>query len=118
MNARLPLIVEYSGVCHAPPGAPIPAPADMRFACNHGYSHEKCAHFPLETLVSALRFSILGQNEEMLHFMCIEESGYAPIRWHTLRYVAATDVLEPLVTGKCINAQALAFCRSYLNVDK
>ena len=118
VNARLPLIVEYSGVCHARRDAPVPAPEDMRVGCNHGYSRDECTHFPLESSAAALRYSVLGRDGAVLDLLCIEESGYAPIRWHTLRYVAATDALEPQVTSKCMNAQALAFCRSYLNVDK
>jgi hypothetical protein len=118
VNRRLPLIVEYGGVCHARLDAPVPAPDGMRVLCNHGYSHTECTHFPMESSVAALRYSVVGRDGAVLDIVCIEESGYAPIRWHTLRYVAATDALEPQVTSTCMNAQALAFCRSYLNVDK
>jgi hypothetical protein len=61
-----------------------------------------------------MRYSVLRQSDETLDLVCIEEAGYAPVRWHALQYSKATGLLAPDVGGECMKAQAIAFCRSYL----
>jgi hypothetical protein len=132
-NARLPLIDEYEGLCHAG-SQPAEAPAELRFrCCNHGYSKGCCERFPSEETRSAMRYSVLRQNESGLDLICIEEHNYGPLRWRTLRYrvdetpvqkatlqaggalhQSGTECLEPELDDACIRAQAVAFCRSYL----
>ena len=114
VNARLPLIDEYDGLCRA--GLePAPAPAERRFrCCNHGNSRGLCEIFPAADARSCFRYTVVRQSAAGLEIICIEEQNYAPLRWHPTEYCLATGRLEPEVPDACMRAQALAFCRSYL----
>jgi hypothetical protein len=114
VNARLPLIDEYEGSCHASP-EPIEAPAELRFrCCNHGYSRGCCERLPSGDARSSLRYDVMRQTQSTLDLLCIEEQNYAPLRWRTIHYFLATERLEPELDDACAQAQAIAFCRSYL----
>jgi len=52
--------------------------------------------------------------ENTLELVCIEEQNYAPLRWRTLQYFSTTQHLEPEPEDACTQAQAIAFCHSYL----
>ena len=113
-NARVPLIDEYDGLCHAGT-EPLEAPPEMRFrGCNHGYSKECCKRFPTDELRSSFRYDIASRSETALNLVCIEEQDYVPLRWRSITYVMATERLEPELEDQRAYAQALAFCRSYL----
>jgi hypothetical protein len=113
-NARLPLIDEYDGLCRAA-SEPIEAPAELRFrCCNHGYSKGSCERFPSGEVRSSLRYHVVRRTERALEFICIEEQNYAPLAWHQVQYFFANERLEPELDDACIQAQAIAFCRSYL----
>ena len=113
-GARLPLIDEYGGLCHAT-AEPIAVPAELRFrCCNHGYSRGCCSRFPLGEHRSSLRYDVVLRTETTLELICIEEEDYAPLRWHPVQYVLANGILQPELPDVCIRAQAIAFCRSYL----
>jgi len=115
INARLPLLDEYDGVCRAG-SAPVGAPAEHRFrCCNHGYSHGLCEIFPSADARSCFRYTVLAHSSAGLEIICIEEQNYAPLRWHPTQYRLATGCLEPELADVCMRAQALAFCRSYLS---
>ena len=55
-----------------------------------------------------------AHTEHALELICVEETNYAPVRWQRVQYVIDTGVLEPMLEDTCMQAQALAFCRSYL----
>lgn len=113
-NARLPLIEEHEGFCHAAP-EPVAIPAELRFLyCNHGYSANCCRHLPPEEKRSALRYSVVAQTDNALELICVAEKDYAPVRWLRVQYIVSTGMLEPVLEDACMQAQALAFCRSYL----
>jgi hypothetical protein len=113
-NARLPLIDEYDGSCRAMP-EPLAVPADHRFGrCNHGYSRGCCQYFPAAEARSSFRYTVLKQSAAALDLLCIEEQNYAPVRWHATQYLAESGRLEPELADACMRAQALAFCRSYV----
>ncbi len=114
VHARLPLIEEYEGACHA--GAePLAAPEDRRFrCCNHGYSRGMCNYFPEGELRSGLRYDVRGRSSEMLQVLWIEEQTFAPARWQVVSYSITTEQLDPEIADGCLRAQLLAFCRSYL----
>lgn len=113
-NARLPLIDEYNGFCRAAP-EPFAAPEELRFrCCNHGYSRGSCPHFPANESRSSIRYSVVRRTAATLEIICIEEQNYAPLRWHNLQYCLATGLLEPNLNDASMQAQAVAFCRSYL----
>ena len=113
-NARLPLIEEHDGICHAAP-EPVETPSELRFQyCNHGYSVNCCRHLPAEEKRSALRYSVVAHTDNALELMCVAEKDYAPVYWLRVQYIVATDQLEPALKDVCMQAQALAFCRSYL----
>ena len=115
VNARLPLIDEYDGLCRAFPEA-VTAPADMRFRyCNHGYSKGCCQRLPVDDPRSSLRYDVVGRSETALSLLCIEERDHAPLRWRAIQYVLANGCLEPELNDVCLRAQALAFCHSYLS---
>ena len=113
-GARLPLFEEYDGRCHAT-GTPAAAPTELRFRhCNHGYSNGCCPYFPANEGRSAIRFDILGQSAEMLSLLYIEEHEHAPLRWQNIRYSIAAGTLDPVLPDACTQAQAQAFCVSFL----
>lgn len=110
----MPLLEEYEGKCHAT-AEPFASPSDLRFqCCNHGYSRGVCASFPAAETRSSVRFDLLRSDTEALEILYLEERDYAPLRWHTVRYVLGTETLEPELNDVCARAQVLAFCRSYL----
>ena len=113
-GARLPLLEEHEGICHARQ-EPFAAPAELRFrCCNHGYSRDRCEHFPAAEIRSAIRFDVLQQDAEEIEILCVEERDYAPLRWQKLRYRVAAGVIEPELPDACARAQARAFCQSLL----
>ncbi len=113
VNARLPLIDEFAGLCHA---GPEPSPVDvprLRF-CNHGNARGQCAHFPAAETRSAFRFNVLGRSAASLNVLFVEESLYAPVAWRSLTFTIDSGRLDPDPADACRRAQLLAFCRSYL----
>jgi hypothetical protein len=113
-NARLPLIDEYDGICHAV-AEPFDAPSELRFRnCNHGNSAGACQHFPSGEKRSSLRYSVTGQQGDTLTVVCVEEENYTPVRWSNIRYSVTTGQLETPIQDPSLRAQALAFCQSYL----
>ena len=113
-SARLPLLDEYDGLCHATEEAAA-VPGDVRFrCCNHGYSRGFCQRLPALENLSGLRYSILRRTDALLEVLCIEEQDYAPLRWHSIQYFFEGGRIEPEPLNLCIRAQVLAFCRSYL----
>lgn len=113
-RARLPLIEEYEGACHAGP-EPFAAPEDLRFrCCNHGYSRGTCGHFPEGELRSGMRYDVLSRSSEALQLLWIEEQAFAPVRWQAISYLIASEQLQPEIADCCVRAQLLAFCRSYV----
>ena len=112
--ARLPLLDEYEGVCHAG-GDSLPAPHARRFeCCNQGYSRGCCERFPAAEDRSGLRYDVLRRTPAALEIVCIEEQQYAPVRWQSVQYFFENEQTEPEMTDECMRAQLLAFCRSYL----
>ncbi len=113
-EARLPLIDEYDGVCHALEPS-TPAPAHLRFrCCNHGYSRGECTHLPAHQPFTALRYHVTQRTAEVLELLCIEEVEHRPGRLVRFTYLVAAASLEPADGDVCLRAQAAAFCRSYL----
>jgi hypothetical protein len=112
--ARLPLIDEYDGICHAGDGqSEIPASARFRF-CNHGYSRGECGQEVSATAPSCIRFELTGCEEASLEMLVIEEQDYAPVRWSKVTFKTADDRIEPDIADPCVRAQVRAFCHSYL----
>ena len=113
-TARVPLLDEYEGACHAGEAA-LPAPDALRFrCCNQGYCRGICEHFPAREVRSSLRYDVMRQTATVLDVLCIEEQSYAPLRWRPVQYFVETGQLQPEITDVCLRAQLLAFCRSYL----
>ncbi len=113
-TARLPLIDEYDGVCHAHREL-IGAPPALRFrCCNHGYSRGGCDRLPVADVRSCARYNVVRRSESTLEILCVEEQNYAPMRWQSIQYSIANDRLALELTDVCLTAQLLAFCRSYL----
>ena len=114
-NARLPLIDEYDGVCHAAGGqnAEVAATARFRF-CNHGYSRGECGQRISSQAPGCIRFELLKRDTERLELLVIEEQEYAPFRWFRVSFSTAEDRLDPEPADMCLRAQMRAFCASYL----
>jgi hypothetical protein len=113
-KARLPLIDEYDGVCHACPD-PVAVPADSRFAgCNHGNRENACGRFPGGGDRSVLRLTVATRDSDALEVFAIEEADHRPVRWHRVRFLLRSEELTPDPGGICERAQLIAFCRSYL----
>ena len=116
-NARLPLIGEFIGLCHAGE-TPVVAPEDLLFAaCNQGYSRGTCSHFPGQETRSALRYSVVAQTDCVIDLLCIEEADYAPLHWDRLQYRIADGQLSPETTHPLMRAQAVAFAREHLRLQ-
>lgn len=113
-HARLPLIDEYDGQCHAQP-EPAAAPHALRFCCcNHGYSARSCDRFPAHEQRSAMRFHMARNTGASLEILCVEEADHVPVRWYSVQYFPERDQLDPEIRDTCVRAQIAAFCRSYL----
>ena len=123
-TARLPLIDEYEGLCHAYTEL-LHAPAELRFRyCNHGYSQGGCQRIPVPEVRSSdvraygvrscARFNVVRRSEATLNLLCIEEQNHAPLRWQPVEYSILQDRLSVEINDICLAAQLLAFCRSYL----
>lgn len=113
-SARLPLLDEYDGLCHAV-GAPLAIAVELRFrCCNHGYSRGCCDRFPASEVRSGLRYNVVRRTAASLEILCVEEQHYAPLRWHAVEYFFESERIEPEPADVCMRAQVLAFCRSYL----
>jgi hypothetical protein len=113
-NARLPLIEEYDGLCHAGSESAT-VPAESRFAgCNHGNRDNPCVRFPAAVQAVALRFTVAKESSDALEVLAIEELNHRPVRCQTVRFVLGTEELLPDRSDVCQRAQLLAFCRSYV----
>jgi hypothetical protein len=114
LNARLPLIDEFDGVCRAA-SEPVPVPQESRLRlCNHGNAGGKCGQFPAGEIRTAIRFDILRRSGSHLDLLFVEESWYAPLAWRPLTFLIDSERLDPDPPNDCQRAQLLAFCRSYL----
>jgi len=114
LNARLPLIDEFDGVCRAT-SEPLPVPQASRMRlCNHGNAGGQCAQFPSGEKRTSIRFDVLRRTASHLDLLLVEESLYAPLAWRPLSFLISTERLEPDPPDACQRAQLLAFCRSYL----
>ncbi|MBV8550755.1 MAG: hypothetical protein JOY54_05600 [Acidobacteriaceae bacterium] len=111
-GARLPLLDEYDGLCHAF-GGPVPETERFR-SCNHGYSRGECGHFPENGSGSCFRFEVLHRTADWLEVLRVEEQGYAPVQWQPFRFSIQTGRVEPEPIDACALAQLRAFCSSYL----
>ncbi len=113
-GARLPLLEEYNGLCHAAtPPCEVPESARFRF-CNHGYSRGDCGHHPDPQAPSCLRFELLNRTANSLELLCLEEQEYAPLRWYKVIFSVTEGLLDPDPLDVCTRAQMRAFCTSYL----
>jgi len=114
-GVRLPLIDEYSGLCHSEAGEnTIAVDTAHLLQCNHGYASGLCPRFPPNAPTSALRYSVSSRTAREITLVWLEEQDHSPIRWGSLRYSIAEDTVSPLDLTPLIQAQALAFCRSFL----
>ncbi len=113
-NARLPLLQEHAGFCHAG-NEPLETPLAMRFRyCNQGYSRGACEHFPSAETRSCLRYQLNRLTGTEFEIAIIEEQDYAPTAWRVVKYSMEQERLEPEIQDCCIRAQVVAFCRAYL----
>ncbi len=111
-RARLPLLFEFDGICHA--GEPEIAPEHRFRLCNHGNVKGLCGHFPSEHPVSAIRFTVSAESENSLAVLLIEECDYWPKAWQPFEFLIHERALRPEFDDGCRRAQALQFCTSYL----
>jgi hypothetical protein len=117
-QARLPLLDEYDGVCHAMP-EPASPPEALRFErCNHGYSRQLCQFFLPSEQRSCLRYHVLRAEVNFIEVLLISEQDYAPVHWQPIRYWRNPERLDPELNDVCAKAQLQAFCRSYIRRTK
>ena len=96
---RLPLGDAWAGECTAG-SAWEPPQALQRETCNCGYARGRCAHFPDNAAVDAVRFSMAGER-----LIYIFEKDHAPVEHGEIH--EATEMREPLAS------LARAFRESY-----
>jgi hypothetical protein len=113
-GVRLPLIDEYSGFCHSSGESALAVDAGQRLQCNQGYASGLCARFPPKGASSAMRYSVTRRTAEEITLVWLEEQDHSPLRWGPLHYSIADDALSAPDLTPAIQAQALAFCRSFL----
>lgn len=114
-NARLPMLQEHDGVCHAGP-EPLEAPSEMRFRyCNHGYSRGACKQFPSVETRSCLRYQVIRRAGAEFEIAIIEEQDYAPASWRIVKCFIDQERFDPEIQDCCIRAQVAAFCRAFLS---
>jgi hypothetical protein len=114
LNARLPLIDEFDGVCRAR-AEPMPVPPGSRMRlCNHGNAGGQCGQFPAGEKRTSIRFDVIRRSAANLDLLFVEESLYSPLSWRPLTFLIDCERLEPDPPDACQRAQLLAFCRSYL----
>jgi hypothetical protein len=114
LNARLPLIDEFDGVCRAS-AEPLPVPQATRMRlCNHGNAGGQCGQFPVGEIRTSFRFDVVRRSSSHLDVLFVEESLFAPLAWRPLTFLIGSDRLDPDPGDACQRAQLLAFCRSYL----
>jgi hypothetical protein len=111
-DARLPLLAEFEGICHAGGGAEQPS---HRFQfCNRGYAKGNCPNFPSDYPVSAVQFNVIARADTNLSIAIIEEQDHWPLKWRTIEFHSADGSLCPEIEDVCTRAQAIYFCRTYL----
>jgi hypothetical protein len=112
-HARLPLLDEYDGVCHADHDL-IRVPAEMRFSgCNHGNRVPPCNKVQIPQKAGVLRFTVLGMTTEAVEVLMLQERDHRPVSWQNITYFLLDERLQPEPTETCERTQVLAFCRSY-----
>jgi hypothetical protein len=111
---RLPLGGPYSGFCRAADGDPFePGESALRECCNIGYARGRCARFPVQAGVDALRFSIEADTDNIIEIVFVRErewspTGYGRAQWRT-GTVTCDEGLDPL-----IERQMEVFVANYL----
>lgn len=112
-GARLPLVREHEGFCHACEPV-LPVPAERRFeCCNRGYPNFECPCFPSAESIHSRRFAVRAHDQQTLRILCIEERDHTPVTW----FEAQFDLASGCVAGEfsvLVRAQIEAFGRSYL----
>jgi hypothetical protein len=114
-GARLPLIDEYDGLCHAGEASFLPAAAHRFRHCNHGnVQGGECSHFPAGDVPGCMRYQVEGRGPLHLELLIIEERQHWPHAWQRVQFEISGEIFRPPLPGQVVQAQALAFCRSYL----
>jgi hypothetical protein len=112
-SARLPLLEEYDGLCHAT-GEATAIPKAIRFrGCNHGNQDERCSQLPQQYSREVLRFTVLKTTDTGLELLVVHEADHVPVRWESVSFCFSSQQLHPDFIEICKHAQVLAFCRSY-----
>jgi hypothetical protein len=110
LNARLPLIEEYQGICGACASRSLVAFAP----CNHGYPSGACVCYPAGERNRANRYSLARRTAESLEIVFVTECDHSPTSSRTLLYSISAGRIVTDGIDHCASAQAAAFCRSYL----
>lgn len=95
---RTPLGGLHRGACAADPETEIPAAA-IEELCNWGYVRGRCARFPAEEPVDALRLTLLKE-DSAVRLVWIEEADHRPL---------AHGDWAPGCRSAALDAQARAF---------
>jgi|GEM_PF-1896182 len=116
-TARLPLIFEFEGLCHAG-NQSIDALHSFRY-CYHGNAEGHCDNLPGSplsgsALPSSLRFDVTARTESMLSVLVVQERNYWPLAWSRVEFLIEDGRIMPEIEDVCRRAQVFHFCRSYL----
>lgn len=96
---RLPLGAACRGSCAAPGAAGGIPENTLEEICNWGYARDRCARFPAEEAVDALRLSLLRDGR----LVWIEEADHRPLRhgeWSPGIGSAALDAQARVFLGR------------------
>lgn len=112
-NGRLPLIEEHSGKCRRTTEGYEPRDYTT---CNQGYARANCENFPSDRANAAFRYSLIRRDGDELEILWISEEEYSPVASSRVHFSIAGDRVLETELAVSVQAQAAAFCRSYLRM--
>ena len=111
---QLPLGNPYEGECRAAAGPCRPNEQELKTLCNMGYARSKCARFPLDCRVDAVRFMVNQDNGQTVVISFVQEYEHRPADYGKLEYSAAARQFVSPHPDPVVNQQAAAYVRAYL----
>jgi hypothetical protein len=111
---RLPLGDPYAGECRAGVTPSHPDEERMRAICNTGYGRGRCACFPSDATVDAVRFHIADDGRDLIRIQYVFEKLCWPQRHGAVEYSVVSRTFAPAPGDDLLEKQAVAFVESYL----
>jgi hypothetical protein len=111
---RLPLGDAYTGECRAASSAFQPDESRLREVCNVGYGRGSCDRFPEGAGSDAVRFTLVGEESELIRIQYVFEKDCWPQEHGVLECAARPGDISSGPDNPVLRRQAAAFVESYL----